>query len=174
MAVPDPGSIHKPLRNIIPGKTPEFLSPEWGAITPFALTEADRNIYGRNGYNYCHHARGRHFRILSDVCLFARAELSHSTLHIFGIDRGLFDCIGSYKNRKSLTIPGGLFWALAALTVAPTLTLIIPVMLRMMFVSPLKTKYKMIHAALLLLIFFDYFSTVDDQAVHLLPGCHAD
>jgi len=82
--------------------------------------------------------------------------------------------LGSYKNRKSLTIPGGLFWALAALTVAPTLRLIIPVMHRMMFVSPLKTKYKMIHAALLFLIFFDYFSTVDDQAVHLLPGCHAD
>jgi len=52
LAAPDPGSIHKPFRNIIPGKTPEFLSPEWGAITPFALTEADRNIYGRWGYNY--------------------------------------------------------------------------------------------------------------------------
>jgi len=38
--------------NVIPGTTPKFLTPEWGAVTPFALTSNDRTIYNRDGYNY--------------------------------------------------------------------------------------------------------------------------
>jgi hypothetical protein len=38
--------------NIIPGNTPKFLTPEWGAVTPFAMTSADRTIRNRDGYDY--------------------------------------------------------------------------------------------------------------------------
>ena len=31
---------------------PEFLSPEWGGVTPFALSEADRVPYERDGFTY--------------------------------------------------------------------------------------------------------------------------
>ena len=32
--------------------TPDFLGPEWGRVTPFALSEEDLSIYQRNGYDY--------------------------------------------------------------------------------------------------------------------------
>lgn len=32
--------------------TPEFLSPEWGNVMPFALNEQDRNTYERDGNKY--------------------------------------------------------------------------------------------------------------------------
>ncbi len=38
--------------NIIPVKTPEFLSPEWGEIPAFALHESDLNLYVRDAYDY--------------------------------------------------------------------------------------------------------------------------
>ncbi len=38
--------------NLIPGSTPEFLSPEWGQVTPYSLTAADRTINQRDGFNY--------------------------------------------------------------------------------------------------------------------------
>ena len=38
--------------NPIPFNTPEFLSPEWGNVVPFALTEADRTTYTRLGHTY--------------------------------------------------------------------------------------------------------------------------
>lgn len=38
--------------NIIPGNTPKFLTPEWGAVTPFALTPWDRTIHSRGDYDY--------------------------------------------------------------------------------------------------------------------------
>lgn len=38
--------------NPIPGRTAEFLSPEWGNVTPFALSDADLNIYQRDGDDY--------------------------------------------------------------------------------------------------------------------------
>ena len=31
---------------------PEFLSPEWGIVVPFALSEADRTVYRRDGFDY--------------------------------------------------------------------------------------------------------------------------
>ncbi|HBP15186.1 MAG TPA: hypothetical protein DD457_08280, partial [Gammaproteobacteria bacterium] len=31
---------------------PTFLSPEWGRVNPFALVEADRTVYERDGYEY--------------------------------------------------------------------------------------------------------------------------
>jgi hypothetical protein len=38
--------------NVLPGKTPPFLSPEWGRVTPFSLTTADLTIYQRDGFDY--------------------------------------------------------------------------------------------------------------------------
>jgi hypothetical protein len=38
--------------NTIPGNTPRFLTPEWGAVVPFALKPSDMTTYPRNGYNY--------------------------------------------------------------------------------------------------------------------------
>jgi hypothetical protein len=38
--------------NIIPGNTPKFVCPEWGHVSPFALTAADRTIYERDGFEY--------------------------------------------------------------------------------------------------------------------------
>lgn len=38
--------------NQIPGKTPPFLSPEWGAVTPFALGPEDLTVYRRGGRQY--------------------------------------------------------------------------------------------------------------------------
>jgi len=38
--------------NVIPGNTPPFLSPEWGQVTPFAINEANRTVYERDGYEY--------------------------------------------------------------------------------------------------------------------------
>ena len=35
--------------NLIPGATPSFLSPEWGKVLPFALSENDKNIFNRDG-----------------------------------------------------------------------------------------------------------------------------
>lgn len=31
---------------------PEFLSPEWGQVLPFALTDADKTTYQRDGFDY--------------------------------------------------------------------------------------------------------------------------
>lgn len=38
--------------HIISGETTIFLSPEWGIVTPFALTEADLTIYERSGNEF--------------------------------------------------------------------------------------------------------------------------
>ena len=38
--------------NEIPGGAPEFLSPEWGIVIPFALKEADLTIHEREGNEY--------------------------------------------------------------------------------------------------------------------------
>lgn len=38
--------------NPIPFNTPDFLSPEWGAVTPFALTTGDLKIYQRDEVDY--------------------------------------------------------------------------------------------------------------------------
>ncbi|QSE98126.1 T9SS type A sorting domain-containing protein [Fulvivirga lutea] len=38
--------------NVIPGATPAFLSPEWGQVFPFSLTEEDLTIYERDGGEY--------------------------------------------------------------------------------------------------------------------------
>ncbi|MEL6924660.1 MAG: DUF6851 domain-containing protein, partial [Bacteroidota bacterium] len=38
--------------NPIPGQSLEFLSPEWGIVTPFALDSEDLTIYNRNGFDY--------------------------------------------------------------------------------------------------------------------------
>lgn len=38
--------------NVVPFNTPEFLSPEWGLVTPFALQPEDLSIYERDGNDY--------------------------------------------------------------------------------------------------------------------------
>ncbi len=38
--------------NPIPFNTPDFLSPEWGSVVPFALTEEHLDIYQRDGGDY--------------------------------------------------------------------------------------------------------------------------
>jgi hypothetical protein len=38
--------------NHFPGNTPRALGPEWGAVTPFALTPEDRTIHTRNSYDF--------------------------------------------------------------------------------------------------------------------------
>ncbi|MDJ0870058.1 MAG: thrombospondin type 3 repeat-containing protein, partial [Myxococcota bacterium] len=38
--------------NVFPSGTPEFLSPEWGQVTPFALSADDRTVYRRDGFDY--------------------------------------------------------------------------------------------------------------------------
>ena len=38
--------------NVIPGSTPDFLSPEWGQVSPFALTIDDRSVFQRDGFDY--------------------------------------------------------------------------------------------------------------------------
>ena len=36
----------------IPGGQPPFLSPEWGAVVPFSLTEEDKTVYSVPGYDF--------------------------------------------------------------------------------------------------------------------------
>ncbi len=38
--------------NPIDNAVPEFLSPEWGAVSPFSLEETDMTVYQRNGFDY--------------------------------------------------------------------------------------------------------------------------
>lgn len=38
--------------NVIPGGQPPFLSPEWGAVVPFSLTEEDMEIYSVPGFDF--------------------------------------------------------------------------------------------------------------------------
>ena len=38
--------------NVIPLNTPDFLSPEWGQVQPFALSASDRTTYNRDGFDY--------------------------------------------------------------------------------------------------------------------------
>ena len=38
--------------NEIPGETPDFLSPEWGQVTPFSLSDDDLTIYPIGGFDY--------------------------------------------------------------------------------------------------------------------------
>ena len=38
--------------NVIPGSSPPFLSPEWGNVTPFAMSASDATLYERDGETY--------------------------------------------------------------------------------------------------------------------------
>lgn len=38
--------------NIFPANTPDFLSPEWGNVTPFCLSDADKTLLSRNGNTF--------------------------------------------------------------------------------------------------------------------------
>ncbi len=38
--------------NPIPGGVPDFLSPEWGIVEPFSLSQQDLAVYHRDGFDY--------------------------------------------------------------------------------------------------------------------------
>ncbi|MEM9721234.1 MAG: DUF6851 domain-containing protein [Bacteroidota bacterium] len=38
--------------NLVPGNTPQFLSPEWGEVIPFALTDEDLTLHERDGIEW--------------------------------------------------------------------------------------------------------------------------
>src|SRR5262249_53611932 len=38
--------------NVLPENITKFLSAEWGAVTPFALTTNDKTLHDRSGYTY--------------------------------------------------------------------------------------------------------------------------
>lgn len=38
--------------NVVPGSTPDFLSPEWGIVSSFALEPEDLTVYNRDGFDY--------------------------------------------------------------------------------------------------------------------------
>ncbi|MCK0131657.1 FG-GAP-like repeat-containing protein [Flavobacteriaceae bacterium F08102] len=38
--------------NLIPGATPTFLGPEWGAVHPFALSEREKQVLRRDGHDF--------------------------------------------------------------------------------------------------------------------------
>jgi hypothetical protein len=38
--------------NPVPGGAPPFIAPEWGQVVPFSLTEAERQVYEYDGFNY--------------------------------------------------------------------------------------------------------------------------
>ncbi|WP_258104261.1 FG-GAP-like repeat-containing protein [Marinoscillum sp. MHG1-6] len=38
--------------NVVEGKTPSFLSPEWGVVYPFSLSKADASTFSRDGGEY--------------------------------------------------------------------------------------------------------------------------
>lgn len=54
--------------NLIPDVVPEFLSPEWGDVKPFALSEEDRTVYSRDNttYNVYHDPNTPPFLNLND------------------------------------------------------------------------------------------------------------
>lgn len=38
--------------NLIPGKTPSFLGPEWGQVFPFAIPKEEKQFFNRDGNSY--------------------------------------------------------------------------------------------------------------------------
>lgn len=38
--------------NVLPENITKFLTPEWGAVTPFALTAGEKTLHNRGGYTY--------------------------------------------------------------------------------------------------------------------------
>ena len=52
MAAPDLDLFIDQSGNPIPGETPPFLSPEWGQVTSWALSDEDLTTYSRDGFDY--------------------------------------------------------------------------------------------------------------------------
>lgn len=56
--------------NVIEESTPDFLSPEWGQVAPFAITNENVEIHNRNGFDYrVYYDPGEPVNILSDGTL---------------------------------------------------------------------------------------------------------
>ena len=75
--------------------TPAFLSPEWGAVTPFALSEDDRTEYERDGFEYwVYHDPGEPPRIdgpLSENYKWAFALVAVWGSHLDPADGAMMD-----------------------------------------------------------------------------------
>ncbi|MEX0315705.1 MAG: DUF6851 domain-containing protein, partial [Allomuricauda sp.] len=56
--------------NVIEETTPDFLSPEWGQVVPFAITNESFEVYDRNGFDYkVYYDPGQPVHLLSDGTL---------------------------------------------------------------------------------------------------------
>ena len=71
--------------NEIPFDTPEFLSPEWGNVIPFALSSDDLTIYERDGKDYyVYHDPGSPPRTGIDSYLSEEYKWNFSLVSIWG------------------------------------------------------------------------------------------
>ncbi|MCG8608829.1 T9SS type A sorting domain-containing protein [bacterium] len=80
--------------NVIPFNTPEFLSPEWGQVTAFALTETDRTVYQRNGFDYwVYHDPGAppHIDLLDEFSIDQEYMWGFALVAIWSAHLGLTD-----------------------------------------------------------------------------------
>ncbi len=56
--------------NVLEQSTPDFLSPEWGQVVPFALSDENLETHTKNGFNYkVYYDPGAPVKILSDGTL---------------------------------------------------------------------------------------------------------
>jgi hypothetical protein len=80
-------------------ETPEFLSPEWGQVASFALSDTDRTIYQRDGFDYwVYHDPGAPPTIdgsLADNYKWAFSLVSIWSSHLDPDGPDSVDCTGS-------------------------------------------------------------------------------
>jgi len=60
--------------NLIPGATPSFLGPEWGAVHPFALSEAEKQVFTRDGHAFTVYHNPAHPPYLSEGSQSSREQ----------------------------------------------------------------------------------------------------
>ncbi|WP_370479183.1 FG-GAP-like repeat-containing protein [Tamlana flava] len=78
--------------NVIEGKTPAFLSPEWGNVYPFSLTEEERTTYTRDGDVYqVYHDPGAPPTVSSDDYKWAFSMVSKWSSQLDPMDGVIWD-----------------------------------------------------------------------------------
>jgi len=92
--------------NVIPGSTPRFLTPEWGRVTPFALTAADRTIYQRDGYDYW---------IYHDPGPPARLDTLNASSELSEIYKWTFSLVSAWSSHHDPT--DGVMWDISPASV---------------------------------------------------------
>jgi len=61
-----------------------FLGPEWGSVKPFALDDADRSVYEKNGFNYSvYHNPGAPPSLIGDSQNKANYHWTHSLVAVW-------------------------------------------------------------------------------------------